>query len=378
MSEKKIQVSIVCTTYNQRKYIRKALDSFMMQKTDFPFEILVHDDCSTDGTTEILREYEKRYPTLIRALYEEENQYSKYGLGCMKSICYPKAWGKYIAPCEGDDYFTDEKKLQIQYDYMESHPEISMCACQGIVVSPDGEEIVGAIRPAQEDGILTPQETILGGGMFLATNSLFFRKELFMYEMEYEKVISFDYTMQIKGAMCGGIYYFDRPMAAYRRNAEGSWSVDVAKFPEHRKAHIDREIAMLRELDQETEWQYHDAIEQRLPAYVPPLVQLRNCREELITRLNAMNRPLFVWGLGVRGNTIQEFCREEGITIDGVCDQKATNFGECNAYGTKVFSTEYVLKYATGIVATNDSIAKYLKAQGFKGEICELEPYILF
>lgn len=378
MSEKKIQVSIVCTTYNQRKYIRKALDSFVMQKTDFPFEILVHDDCSMDGTTEILREYEKRYPTLIRALYEEENRYSKYGLGCMKSICYPKAWGKYIAPCEGDDYFTDEKKLQLQYDYMEAHPEISMCACQGIVVSSDRDEIIGTIRPAQKDCILMPAETILGGGMYLATSSLFFRKKLFMSEMEYEKIISFDYTMQIKGALCGGIYYADRPMAAYRRNAEGSWSMDIARFPEHRKAHLDKETAMLHALDQETEWQYHDAITQRLKAYVPPLKQLKARREELIPQLNALKRPLYVWGLGVRGNTIQEFCKDEGITIDGVCDQKATNVGECNAYGIKIFSTEDVLERRTGVIATNAAIAKYLKGQGFQGEIFELEPYIIF
>lgn len=120
-------VSICCITYNHAQFIRKCLDGFLMQKTDFPIEILIHDDCSTDGTTEIIREYEAKYPDLIFPLYEEENQYQQGKAGEIDFYNYRRARGKYIAYCEGDDYWTDPLKLQKQVDFMEANPEYSVC-----------------------------------------------------------------------------------------------------------------------------------------------------------------------------------------------------------------------------------------------------------
>lgn len=130
-----IIVSICCITYNHAPFIRKALDGFLMQqapscvpqgsKMSDWCEILIHDDCSTDGTTEIVKEYAAKYPDLIFPLYEEENQYSK-GVK-VDFFNYNRAKGKYIAYCEGDDYWTDPNKLQKQVDFMESHPEYSLC-----------------------------------------------------------------------------------------------------------------------------------------------------------------------------------------------------------------------------------------------------------
>lgn len=120
-------VSICCITYNHAQFIRKCLDGFLMQKTDFPIEILIHDDCSTDGTTEIIREYEAKYPDLIFPLYEEENQYQQGKAAEIDFYNYRRARGKYIAYCEGDDYWTDPLKLQKQVDFMEANPEYSVC-----------------------------------------------------------------------------------------------------------------------------------------------------------------------------------------------------------------------------------------------------------
>lgn len=115
-------VSILCVTYNQKDYIVQTIEGFLMQKVDFPIEIIIHDDASTDGTTEILREYVQKYPDLIKPIFQEKNQYSQK-VNIWNTFIYPKAQGKYYAECEGDDYWTDPNKLQRQIDFLESNPE---------------------------------------------------------------------------------------------------------------------------------------------------------------------------------------------------------------------------------------------------------------
>ncbi len=124
-------VSICCTAYNHEPYIRQCLDGFVMQKTDFVFEVLVHDDASTDNTANIIREYEQKYPDIIKPVYQTENQYSK-GVRIHDIYFYPQAKGKYIALCEGDDYWTDPSKLQKQIDFLEANPEYGMCYTQSL------------------------------------------------------------------------------------------------------------------------------------------------------------------------------------------------------------------------------------------------------
>ena len=117
-----IMVSIRCLVYNHEPYLRQCLDGFVMQKTNFRFEAIVHDDASTDGSAAIIREYAKKYPDIIKPIYETENQYSKHD-GSLKRIMNAHTRGKYIAMCEGDDYWIDPLKLQKQVDFLETHPE---------------------------------------------------------------------------------------------------------------------------------------------------------------------------------------------------------------------------------------------------------------
>lgn len=120
-------VSISCITYNHASYIKECIDGFLMQKTNFNFEVLIHDDHSTDGTEEIIKEYAKQYPDIIKPLFEKENQYS-LGKPIGSAVWnLPRARGEYIAICEGDDYWTDPYKLQKQVDFLESHPDYGMC-----------------------------------------------------------------------------------------------------------------------------------------------------------------------------------------------------------------------------------------------------------
>lgn len=131
-----IVVSIVSLAYNHAKYIRQCLDGFIMQKTTFAFEVLIHDDASTDGTADIIREYELKYPNIIKPIYQTENQYQK-GVAIGATYLYPRVQGKYIAECEGDDYWTDPLKLQKQIDLLEKHPECSFC-CGGYIQRQEG------------------------------------------------------------------------------------------------------------------------------------------------------------------------------------------------------------------------------------------------
>lgn len=117
-------VSICCITFNHAPYLKECLDGFVMQQTNFKYEVIIHDDASTDGTQEIIKEYTQKYPDIFKPILQTENQYSKGVKRILATFCYPKAKGKYIALCEGDDYWTDPLKLQKQVDFLEAHPDI--------------------------------------------------------------------------------------------------------------------------------------------------------------------------------------------------------------------------------------------------------------
>ena len=125
-------VSICCTAYNHEKYLAQTLESFLSQRCDFAYEILIHDDVSTDRTADIIREYAARYPHIIRPMFQTQNQYSQ-GVPINETFSFPRARGKYIALCEGDDYWCDPDKLQRQIAHMESDPGCTFCFTNGYV-----------------------------------------------------------------------------------------------------------------------------------------------------------------------------------------------------------------------------------------------------
>lgn len=165
-------VSIRCITYNHEKFIKDALEGFLMQKTDFPFEILIHDDASTDRTEEIIRDYQVNYPELIRAVYQTENQYSK-GLNYWPRNLYRMARGKYIALCEGDDYWTDPLKLQKQVDFLEAHPECSICCHKVLINNMNGLRPNSIFPDLDGDKILDSE--FLYEHAFIRTSSVMYR-----------------------------------------------------------------------------------------------------------------------------------------------------------------------------------------------------------
>lgn len=142
--------SIVCITYNHEAYIRECLNGFLKQRTTFKFEVLVHDDASTDNTAKIIREYEEKYPSLFRVIYQTKNQYSQ-GVRPCEDILFPIANGKYIALCEGDDYWIDPYKLQKQVDHLEANMDYGLCYTQTRVYNQDKRQDEGIFGGPYED-----------------------------------------------------------------------------------------------------------------------------------------------------------------------------------------------------------------------------------
>lgn len=256
-----IVVSIICNTYNHEKYIREALESFVMQKTDFAFEVLIHDDASTDNTADIIREYEAKYPELIKPIYQAENQYSQnIPIGAKYQV--PRIKGKYVALCEGDDYWTDPYKLQKQVNALEAHPEVDICAHAAAKVLAGTGEVVAVIAPPYANMEVIPvEQVILGGGGFVVTNSLMYRTELYRDVPKFRQMMNIDYALQVHGALRGGMLYLTDNMACYRWQSEGSWSIRMAEDIARYEAWTKNVLAMLRQMDEDTKRLYHDAID---------------------------------------------------------------------------------------------------------------------
>lgn len=262
MNEDKIMVSILCLAYNHEKYIKDALDSFINQKVNFKYEIIINDDCSTDSTAQIIKEYAERYPQIIKPIFQKENQYSKHRR-MLIDILMPQAKGKYFAICEGDDYWTDTNKLQKQFDFMEANDEYSMCVTNAIIVD-NNKNKVGKINTVDNNMTLTCEDFILGGGEYVATNSIFSRTEYIEQLPTYFNNFSIDYLWQIFLSSIGKTYCFKEPMSAYRINTGSSWTDKIIN-DESKNISINKEIVKkLREINKYTNEKYNDAINKKI------------------------------------------------------------------------------------------------------------------
>lgn len=144
MDSSQITVTVCMAVYNHEKYLRKAIESILMQQTSYAFEIFIHEDASTDGSAAIIREYQKKYSDKIRAVFQKENLYMKHRMQFRKSL-FSNLTGKYVAVCEGDDYWIDPYKIQKQVDYLENHPEYVAVAQQVKIVDEDGYPYVDGV-----------------------------------------------------------------------------------------------------------------------------------------------------------------------------------------------------------------------------------------
>ena len=244
--DRSIAVSIVCITYNQAGYIADAIESFLAQEVSFNYEILIHDDASDDGTAELVQLYAERFPDKIVTILQKENQYSQ-GIKVIATYVKPRIRGRYVAFCEGDDFWTDINKLQIQYDYMEANPECSMCLHNGWNISPNKKRVFNSKPLSREACVFGVEEAIQGLGIKVVTNSFFCRADIYCAEApEFIRIApTGDYGRVVANALKGYIYYMPQTMSAHRCEARNSLTERWTKKPELWRQYIERQMDMI-------------------------------------------------------------------------------------------------------------------------------------
>jgi len=252
-------VTVILPTHNHAPFIAQAIESVLMQKTGFPFDILLHDDASTDGTADICRDYAARYPDKITLIAQTENQYRR-DRRIQSHILIPRVTAKYTAILDGDDYWIDPDKLQKQVDYLEAHPDCTLCIGAADLVDVKGR-IVGRVAPYDESRVVDPADMIRGGGGFNATNTIVMPTQLLKDLPEFaDHVEAEDIPFQLLGALTGYAWYIADTLMAYRLAVPGSWSTRQYASAMETRVKTSRDLIALNEgYDAYSGGKYHDA-----------------------------------------------------------------------------------------------------------------------
>lgn len=216
---KNIVVTIRCAVYNHEPYLRDCLEGFVRQRTNFRFVAVVHDDCSTDNSAAIIREYEQKYPNIIRPIYETQNQWSKHDGSVDRIIrdAVVETRPKYIALCEGDDYWIDPYKLQKQVDFMDTHLDYSMCFHQAKVLSDNKKdtELYNQLEEREYNACEIYKNWLV------PTCSVMYRADALSTEKAKAPIVFGDIFLFLRLAEKGKLYNLNFCGAVYRRNSGG-------------------------------------------------------------------------------------------------------------------------------------------------------------
>jgi glycosyltransferase involved in cell wall biosynthesis len=214
-------VTVACAAYNHEKYISRAIEGFLKQKTSFPVEIIIHDDASTDKTAQIIKEFASEHPELIVPVLQTENQFSKKQGSIYPRFIFPLAKGKYIALCDGDDYWIDPNKLQKQVSFLEKNPDFSICFHK-VRILKEGRFFKDFMTKVPSE-ITTIED--LANGNYIQTPSVIFRNGLFNdMSWLFRDCPVGDYVTHLLNARNGKIKYIDEVMAVYRIHPTSFWS----------------------------------------------------------------------------------------------------------------------------------------------------------
>lgn len=294
-NQPEMMVSICCITYNQADYIGDAIEGFLMQKTSFAWELLIHDDASTDGTDQVIRSYAERFPDRILPILQSENQYSQGRTNISGTFNFPRARGRYLAMCEGDDYWTDPEKLQRQVDFMEQHPDCSLCFHSARVEVQGRAATERQMRPYRGNRRVSPEE-IIGKTSGYPTASLLFRRTMVEQLPDfYVQAPIADIPLQLMAAARGWAYYMDQPMCVYRLGGASSWTTLMKQdnYEEKQKHYAEAMEKMYRGFDRESGGRFHDTVERAIARlYFLTRVNTRQYAEVLDKKNRGLYREL--------------------------------------------------------------------------------------
>jgi len=213
-------LSICCLVYNHELYLKEMLDSILNQQTNFSYEILIHDDASTDNTAKIIKEYNKKHPTIFNSLLQTTNQKSIYKSGMNPRFNFPRARGKYIAICEGDDYWIDPLKLQKQVDFLEENLDFNICFTRTYLLK-NGKKEIHKI-PENLSGIFSFDD-LLHHGNFIATTSVMFRNNWDRMPEWFNRLPYGDMAIYLIVSKVEKIKCLNDITAVYRIHKKGAW-----------------------------------------------------------------------------------------------------------------------------------------------------------
>ncbi len=254
-------ITVVVMTYNHKDYIKQALESILSQKIRVDFDILIHDDCSDDGTYQILLDYQKRHPNKIRIIRQEERRFLIEGFNMMIfNHVVPNINSKYVAYCDGDDYWCDDLKLQKQYDFMESHPDYSMCFHCAYQLRPNND--MSSKWFIKDEGDLGLDDLINENpGIPIATSSLFVKSHIFKSFSEWRKRYPVeDLPLYMTAALEGKIHRIKDIMCVYRQFSTGSWSYQNSKNQMRLISHQEDLIKAATFFNKETDYKYQNLV----------------------------------------------------------------------------------------------------------------------
>lgn len=371
------EVSVFVPTYNHKSYIAQALDSILMQEVSFSYEIIIHDDASTDGTTEIVKEYERRYPDIIRCTYQTENQFSQGNLfpiwNCQLNMCT----GKYCAMLEGDDYWIDSEKLQRQYDFMETHPECSLYMHNSWRLDVQtGEKTL--LNTFSVTGYYSQREQVLCGlgSKFPATGSFFFIMECLRADLPkfvIEAGVG-DYPIRQIVANKGKVYYDERPMSVYRYMTKGSFMKSIRDNMDAYVNYITKMCVFYKRFNEYLGNRFQDIYSEKIDSDILGMAAATyDCQEKalgidnrwLVDKLNACYELLT--GDQWIGSVKKQLARADAVWIYGtstlaaICKSsleqagiKASGFVVSDGYSKPETYVGYPVKYVSETVGQNN------------------------
>ncbi|MGF1586950.1 MAG: glycosyltransferase [Bacteroidales bacterium] len=261
-------VSVRCLTYMHESYIRDTIEGFLLQKTNFRVEIVIHDDASIDSTPEIIKEYESQYPKLFNCIYQRENTNSKSNKKELRKPLRDALIGKYIALCEGDDYWIDPYKLQKQVDFMENHKECSLCFHRAEIKYENSNGKRSYTQDFNGIKFFPPDRLFYEGGSSAPTASLLFHRDLSLEVPEWRRISPVgDMPLKMLLFLKGRIGFINEVMAVRRLGNEGSWNDRVRNDKTKELVYLERMIRMLNEFNKYTEGKYVDDVRKIVMGY---------------------------------------------------------------------------------------------------------------